>query len=188
MKEYQAYGKAGNFTAKTPRLAALGYFERFPGSRKCNVIQGVSDGHFFTVTYGRASDGNWPESYKDVTKKSAELLPDGDGMKNQTVISATLRNQDLIPAFLVCLHKVDEVAFARFLTPRISCPLVASWPWAAVHGRAWPADDNVWWESEEASEWCNSLIDELNARAPEGCYFGAHPGDGSDFGFWECGE
>lgn len=71
---FQAYGKAGQAIAETAKQAALKYFELYPSSRKCNIIQGEQDGHFFTVTYGRPSEGQWPTSYKDVTKKTAATL------------------------------------------------------------------------------------------------------------------
>lgn len=74
MKQYQAWAKGGaKFTANTPRAAAEGFFSKFPDRRKCRVTEGEYDGFFFTVTYGR---GQWPQSWKDVTRKSAADLPD----------------------------------------------------------------------------------------------------------------
>lgn len=74
MKAFQAHGTAGKVTATTAKEAAIAYFEAFPKSRKCNVIEGTVDGQFFTVHYGRHSEGKWPESYKDVTKKQVATL------------------------------------------------------------------------------------------------------------------
>ena len=75
-KAFQAYAAGLNCTAPTAREAAEKFFERYPTKRKCNVIEGNTEGDFFVVTYGRRSDGNWPKSYRDVTKKTASTLAD----------------------------------------------------------------------------------------------------------------
>lgn len=68
--QFKAYGNAGTVYADTAKQAAIDYFEKFPKSRKCNITQGKLEGEFFVVAYGRASLGQWPKSYKDITKKT----------------------------------------------------------------------------------------------------------------------
>ena len=46
------------------------------GNDGYDVIEGEADGHFFTVAYGRASEGKWPKSWKNVTRKTISDLPD----------------------------------------------------------------------------------------------------------------
>lgn len=70
IKAFKAYGNSGHVTRGTAKQAATAYFEEFPSSRKCNVIEGYVEGDFFIVTYGKTSEGNWPLSYKDITKKT----------------------------------------------------------------------------------------------------------------------
>lgn len=72
---YRAYSKHGARSAETPRAAATAFFEAFPNARKCDIVQGETDGQFFTVKYGRASVGEWPTHWKEVTKKTAPTLP-----------------------------------------------------------------------------------------------------------------
>lgn len=77
MKAFQAWATGGfRITRDTPRAAAAAFFEKFPGKRKCSITEGTTDGGFFTVTYGRASLGQWPRIWKDVTPKGVAALPD----------------------------------------------------------------------------------------------------------------
>jgi hypothetical protein len=86
-----------------------------------------------------------------------------------SVISATLREQDLIPAF----EGVLDIADVEYDRPASVDKLLLS---QAL------TDE----EMEEVGFYLNeTLFDLLNEIAPEGTFFGSHPGDGTDFGFWE---
>lgn len=102
---------------------------------------------------------------------------DGNRVPLGTWIAGTHRPQDLLPAF---------ISLIDFAAPAVSAQIM-------VNGGAIPAyagedDDHPWWESEDCNERLSELFDVLNDYAPEGYYFGAHPGNGSDFGFWEVEE
>jgi len=49
-------------------------------------------------------------------------------------------------------------------------------------------DDDPYWMSEEAGWDLEILLQMMLEIAPEGYFFGPHPGDASDYGFWEDGE
>lgn len=87
-----------------------------------------------------------------------------------SVSAGTHRPNDLIPAFMTVLEIVDPTTCAK-LSP--------SWPDFA-------REDNgdYWYDGEDAATLLDSLFDALDEIAPEGMYFGAHMGDGTDFGYW----
>ena len=94
---------------------------------------------------------------------------------NETVIHGTHRPQDLIPAFLDELQVVDPAHYHGYITG----------PFGAIPAYVMDeGDDSEWWDSEEAGYMLEELFDLLNQSAPEGYFFGAHPGNGSDFGYW----
>jgi hypothetical protein len=99
------------------------------------------------------------------------------GAKPGTVIHGTLRPQDLIPGFLDALRNVAPDAYAQLVVM----------PFGPIPAHVTDeGDSSPWWDSEDATALLESLFDTLDEHAPDGYYFGAHPGDGSDFGFWEC--
>lgn len=92
-----------------------------------------------------------------------------------SVSHATMRPQDLIPAFMRLLDEYH---------PNRAADLTNEYP--ALRKAVEEFDEkDPWFESEEASRLLNEdIFDAMQDIAPEGHSFGSHPGDASDYGFW----
>lgn len=88
-----------------------------------------------------------------------------------SIISGTMRACDLADAYLGACDQ-----FGVKLDPQTVDVLQT----AACYASSTVAPDF----SEETCEALAEVESELGEIAPFGCYFGAHVGDGSDFGFW----
>lgn len=84
-----------------------------------------------------------------------------------SVSHATMRKEDLIPSF------VDELRFLGHRDKKLSL----------IEYRLERAGDE-YWEDELSDFDLESLFDMLQEHALPYMYFGSHPGDGSDYGFW----
>ncbi len=106
-----------------------------------------------------------------------------------SIASGSLRTEDLLPAFLDCLDSWKEEL-------SLSLPIGATFEQTESVKREVSRIDDLladiesrqssddYYESEEAQYDMESLESELQNVAPPYFYFGAHPGDGADFGFW----
>lgn len=92
-----------------------------------------------------------------------------------SVSHATHRPQDLLPAFLGTL---------KVVSPEYYAIVIEEFHWLEDGD----TEDNPFWETEECADLINSLIETLDQFAPAGMYFGAHEGDGSDFGYWKSSD
>lgn len=90
-----------------------------------------------------------------------------------TVIAGTHIPAEYIPALMGCLADLDPVQAHR-MSDQYGPVLDAL-------GSRHDADHSL---PEQAAFLSDALFDALNDVAPEGYYFGAHPDDGADFGFW----
>jgi hypothetical protein len=103
-----------------------------------------------------------------------------------------MRTQDLIPAFLEAIQIIQNLhAFISQRSGRETpeYEAYAASPFGPIPSYVMDEGDNSeWWDSEDAYSLLQELFDILESYAPEGFYFGSHPGDGSDFGFWEMEE
>src|SRR6267154_6593467 len=87
-----------------------------------------------------------------------------------SISSGTMRADDLVPAFAAELEWLTSGGRADRTTEESK--LLAE------------ADAIEDYESEDASELLCELFDALAYHAPPYGYFGAHEGDGADYGFW----
>lgn len=91
-----------------------------------------------------------------------------------SVSSGTMRNQDLIPAFCSELRSLGHRS--KLLT-RIESRFDR-----AINGEF--GEDDEYFQNEVCYFDLKSLCDMLQEHAPQYAYFGSHPGDGADYGFW----
>lgn len=100
-----------------------------------------------------------------------------------TVSHGTMREQDLIPAFAT---KLRNIAWRSPIDGQIDPEANRLYNAAKDYERQFGAGNRPVWPApdEAASDLLEQLFDALDRYAPDGWYFGAHPGDGSDYGFW----
>ena len=104
-----------------------------------------------------------------------------------TIISGTLRDEDLLDAFTSELKMLLQ---QEQKTLRLKTPLgIASSDWTNIIAHkqlVFEAEnlDSIDTSQELISEVINELQDAINEYAPDDMYFGTLEGDGADFGWW----
>jgi len=98
-----------------------------------------------------------------------------------SISHGTMRECDLIPTFMDELRELDSKAADR---------IVAEYGQGFIDRCSTDGglDYSLTGEVDNQGWLLESLFDALDACAPDGSYFGAHPGDGADYGFWEVDE
>lgn len=96
-----------------------------------------------------------------------------------SISTGTLRLENLLPAFICALEPFDEAAVKSLNERLIELGFPYSHWYAMIQFEPWPrVFDN------DVNAILNDTIIALNGVCPPFVYFGAHPDDGTDFGFW----
>ena len=93
-----------------------------------------------------------------------------------TVSHGTMRPDDLIPCFISAIREIlaGDNSTVILTSMDVLEGIISSTP--------------DYYQSDDCMDDLEMLFDTLDALAPDDYYFGSHPGDGSDYGFWECEE
>lgn len=84
-----------------------------------------------------------------------------------TISHGTTRHEELIPSFSHDLRRISDAPEHIKLCDQADAPV-----------------NEATGDEQDDIDLLYALIEALNECAPPYCYFGAHPGDGSDYGFW----
>ena len=120
----------------------------------------------------------WDDIEAELLQHLQQHIYHQDSMQPGTVSRATLLSQDITQACIEALYSVDPDKVLELIQKE---PKMA----AALYDHVILQGQNDWWDSYEATCFVNEdLFDLMDHYSPEGHYFGANEGDGSDFGYW----
>lgn len=108
-----------------------------------------------------------------------------------SVSHATMRSDDLIPCFVELLSELNEkrsLSWKDHFSDELAATAEFSRLDSLLGGVEERMESEEYFDSEDSQWDLESLFDHLNEFAPAHCYFGAHPGDCSDYGFWPSEE
>lgn len=102
-----------------------------------------------------------------------------------TVSHGTLRLEDLIPAFVDFANEsgLDLGKLRREAALWVAGPEHYERAYPGRLAKRHPDRESAY--SITGNDILEELFDAINDALPEGTYFGAHVGDGSDYGVWE---
>lgn len=101
-------------------------------------------------------------------------------VRNMSVSHESMRHRDLLPAFALVLKELDEDGrYADAIDGGLTGKFIDQ---DGNEGSYYTEDG---YETNDSCVLLEILFDALNECAPDGFYFGSHPGDGCDYGFWE---
>ena len=110
-----------------------------------------------------------------IVKKSVNKVL-REAMEPGSISHGTMNNKDVIPTIMSRLFKEDPNKAREIWKNNPELLQALCDKESGI--------DNPWWDSEDANYISNELFDVMNDYAPEDHYFGSHPGDGSDYGYW----